>query len=35
MYWDENSGVGCQSPGCPSQAQENTLGTIPSEAFSL
>jgi uncharacterized repeat protein (TIGR03803 family) len=35
VYWDENSGVGCQSPGCPSQAQENTLGTIPSEAFSL
>ncbi len=35
VYWDENSGVGCMSPGCPSQAQENTLGTIPSEAFSL
>ena len=35
MYWDENSGVGCQSPGCPSQAQEDTIGTIPSEAFTL
>ncbi len=35
VYWDENSGVGCMSPGCPSQAQENTMGTIPSEAFSL
>jgi hypothetical protein len=27
VYWDENSG--------PSQASENTLGTIPSEAFSV
>jgi PEP-CTERM motif len=35
MYWDENSGVGCMSNGCPSSAQENTLGTIPSEAFTL
>jgi hypothetical protein len=35
VYWDENSGVGCQSPGCPSQAQENTIGTIPSEAFTI
>ena len=35
VYWDENSGVGCQSPGCPSQAQLNTVGTIPSEAFTL
>jgi hypothetical protein len=35
VYWDENSGVGCRSPGCPSLAQENTLGTIPSEAFTL
>ena len=35
VYWDENSGVGCQSPGCPSQAQANTVGTIPSEAFTL
>ncbi|MGC2108394.1 MAG: PEP-CTERM sorting domain-containing protein [Candidatus Korobacteraceae bacterium] len=35
VYWDENSGVGCLSPGCPSQAQENTVGTIPSESFTL
>jgi len=35
VYWDENSGVGCTSPGCPSLAQENTIGTIPSEAFTL
>jgi uncharacterized repeat protein (TIGR03803 family) len=35
VYWDENSGVGCQSPGCPSLAQENTIGTIPSESFSM
>ncbi|MGB8885849.1 MAG: PEP-CTERM sorting domain-containing protein [Candidatus Korobacteraceae bacterium] len=35
LYWDENSGVGCLSNGCPSSAQENTLGTIPSEAFTL
>ncbi len=35
VYWDENSGVGCQSPGCPSLAQENTIGTIPSEAFTI
>jgi hypothetical protein len=35
VYWDENSGVGCRSTGCPSSAQENTLGTLPSEAFTL
>ncbi len=35
LYWDENSGVGCMSEGCPSLAQESTLGTIPSEAFTL
>jgi hypothetical protein len=35
LYWDENSGVGCMSNGCPSLAQENTLGTIPSEAFTI
>jgi hypothetical protein len=33
IYWDENSGIGCQSFGCPSLAYENTLGSIPSEAF--
>jgi hypothetical protein len=35
VYWDENSGIGCMSNGCPSSAQENTLGTVPSEAFTL
>ncbi len=34
-YWDENSGVGCQSDGCPSSASENSIGTIPSESFTL
>ena len=34
-YWDENSGVGCTSPGCPSIAQENTVGSIPSESFTV
>jgi hypothetical protein len=42
IFWDENSGVGCggtHPPGgganCPSTAYENTIGTIPSEAFTL
>ena len=35
VYWDENSGVGCSSPGCPSQAQESSVGTIPSESFTM
>jgi PEP-CTERM motif len=35
VFWDENSGVGCQSPGCPSLASESAVGTIPSEAFTL
>jgi hypothetical protein len=35
VYWDENSGAGCQSPGCPSQGQASGLGTIPSESFDL
>ncbi|HLY66612.1 MAG TPA: PEP-CTERM sorting domain-containing protein [Chloroflexota bacterium] len=34
-YWDENSGVGCTSPGCPSSASENSLGPIPSESFTV
>jgi uncharacterized repeat protein (TIGR03803 family) len=34
-YWDENSGVGCMSDGCPSQADENNVGTIPSESFTM
>jgi hypothetical protein len=43
VYWDENSGVGCTSPGCPSQAQGNNCiagshgdySCIPSESFTL
>jgi hypothetical protein len=35
LYWDENSGVGCSSPGCPSLAAENSVGTIPSESFDI
>lgn len=35
IYWDDNSGVGCDSPGCPSQAFESGYGSIPSEAFTL
>ena len=35
IYWDENSGAGCHSEGCPSMAFENTIGSIPSEAFTL
>jgi hypothetical protein len=35
VYWDENSGVGCKSNGCPSQASESTVGTIPSESFTI
>jgi hypothetical protein len=35
VFWDENSGVGCQSTGCPSQAYESAYGTIPSEAFDI
>jgi uncharacterized repeat protein (TIGR03803 family) len=34
-YWDENSGIGCSSDGCPSQAAFNSVGTIPSEAFTV
>ncbi len=35
-FWDENSGVGCTSSGCPSTAMlNNGIGTIPSEAFTL
>ena len=35
VFWDENSGVGCQSSGCPSTASENMVGTIASEAFEV
>jgi PEP-CTERM motif len=32
IYWDENSGVGGNGP---SSASENSVGTIPSEAFTV
>lgn len=35
VYWDENSGVGCHSPGCPSDAGPGGEGTLPSEAFTI
>jgi len=35
VYWDQNSGIGCQSAGCPSQAFQSTFGSIPSEAFDV
>lgn len=35
VYWDENSGHDCQSPGCPSQSSENSVGSIPSESFTI
>ncbi len=35
VYWDENDGVGCTSPGCPSMAFANNVGSIPSESFTL
>jgi hypothetical protein len=34
-FWDENSGVGCTSPGCPSEASYTGVGTIPSESFTI
>ncbi len=33
--WDQNSGVGCHSPGCPSQGWDSNAGPIPSESFSV
>jgi hypothetical protein len=35
VFWDENSGAGCKSNGCPSQASESSVGTIASEAFTI
>jgi len=35
VFWDENSGAGCRSHGCPSSASESAIGTIPSEAFTI
>lgn len=36
-YWDQNEGVGCNSPGCPSIASNGSIldATIPSESFSV
>jgi len=35
VYWDENSGIGCHSEGCPSEPSQNSEGTIAAEAFSV
>ena len=35
VYWDENNGVGCNSPGCPSEPSQNSEGTILSESFDV
>jgi len=35
VAWDENSGVGCMSNGCPSKASQSVVGTIPSESFTI
>ena len=35
VYWDQNSGQGCDWPGCPSQAFDNQVGWIPSETFEV
>ncbi len=35
IYWDENSGTGCHSAGCPSDAYDSAVGTIPSESFGI
>jgi len=32
MFWDENSGIGCSSPGCPSQAYDEYGGIFTSIA---
>jgi PEP-CTERM motif len=35
VYWIENDGGGCTSPGCPSQALATTVGSIGSEVFDI
>jgi hypothetical protein len=43
VYWDQNSGVGCKSAGCPSLALQKPVGLptpaatplVPSEAFTI
>jgi len=34
VYWDENSGAGCTSPGCPSDTYVEE-GSIPAESFTI
>jgi hypothetical protein len=34
VYWDENSGAGCTSPGCPSETVVSE-GSIPAESFTI
>jgi uncharacterized repeat protein (TIGR03803 family) len=35
LYWDENDGVGCQSPDCPSLAQLSGFGWNGSQSFDI
>src|SRR5271165_994656 len=35
VFWDENSGIGCMSNGCPSLASDSSYGTIASESFTI
>ncbi len=35
VYWDENSGVGCNSPGCPSSSSDNSVGSLGAESFTV
>ncbi len=41
VYWDQNSGVGCMSKGCPSKALQQAVGvvlptaSVPSETFTI
>jgi len=35
VFWDQNSGIGCMSNGCPSMASQSSVGTIPSESFTI
>ncbi|MGA2904611.1 MAG: hypothetical protein ABSD98_12310 [Candidatus Korobacteraceae bacterium] len=35
LFWDQASGPLCPGSDCPSSASENTIGTIPPEAFDI
>ena len=35
VYWDMNVRVGCHSIGCPSEAVVSSVGSIPSESFTI